>query len=80
MSTSEVTLAKVLASTKSLSTKDKIKLIQEVTGQIAHELAKKSLQPRKSLRGLWRGLRLSEEEIDNVRKEIWQDFPRKNIE
>ena len=36
-------------------------------------------QVRLSLRGLWRGQELSTEEMDQARKEMWQNFPREDI-
>ena len=36
-------------------------------------------QPRKLLYGLWQGVTLSSEEIDEARKEIWGNFPREDI-
>jgi len=38
-------------------------------------------QPRRSLKGLWAdlGVDISEEDIAEVRKELWQDFSREDI-
>ena len=35
--------------------------------------------PRKSLRGLWRGLDITEEEIAEARREMWSNLPREDI-
>ena len=38
-------------------------------------------RPRRSLKGLWAdlGVDITEEDIDEVRKEMWKDFPREDI-
>ena len=38
-------------------------------------------RPRRSLKGLWAdlGVDISEEDITEVRKEMWKDFPREDI-
>ena len=38
-------------------------------------------EPRKSGKGLWAGMgiSLSAEDIDEVRREMWKDFPREDI-
>ncbi len=38
-------------------------------------------KPRKSLYGLWanRGIDITEEDIDEIRREMWADFPREDI-
>jgi hypothetical protein len=61
-----------------LSALDKVRLIERLAPQIAQDLQTKDIQPRKSLRGLWRGVSTSEQEIDELRKEIWQTFPRED--
>lgn len=33
-------------------------------------------KPRKSLEGMWKGVDISAEDIDEVRKEMWGNFPR----
>ncbi len=43
---------------------------------------KKSVQQKKmpvSLRGIWRGISLSEQHIAEARAEMWGDFPRRDI-
>ena len=40
-----------------------------------------SKQPRRSLKGLWAdlGVRITEEDISEVRREMWENFPREAI-
>ena len=59
-----------------LSTIAKLKLIQTLTTQIESDLKVTPLKPRKSLRGLWRGVNLSDTEITEARKEMWGNFPK----
>lgn len=33
-------------------------------------------QPRKSLEGMWKGVDISAEDIDEARREMWGNFPR----
>ena len=59
-----------------LSTIDKVRLIERLAPQIAQDLQSGRLKPRKSLRGLWRGASLDADEIDQIRHEVWRNFPR----
>jgi len=73
-----VTLEEVLSLVKRLSPLDKVRLIEQITSDIKGELM---AAPRKSLWGLCAdlGTAPSAEEIDQVRKEEWADFPREDI-
>jgi len=35
-----------------------------------------SRRPLRDLYGLWKGIDISEEDIDEVRREMWRNFPR----
>lgn len=74
-----VTLDEIVALTKQLSLLDKVRLIEALAPQIKQEL--KIVQPtsRTPLRGLWKGLDITEEEITEARAEMWGTFPRENI-
>jgi Ulp1 family protease len=41
----------------------------------------KKQKPFKSLYGLWanRGIEITEEDIDEIRREMWSNFPREDI-
>ncbi len=73
------TLEKLLELAKQLSAVDKIRLIERLAPQIEHELKSCNPAGRRLLRGLWKGLDLSEEDIDQARREIWSEFPREDI-
>jgi hypothetical protein len=74
-----VTLEEILQLAKQLSPVDKVRLIEEITPQIKRELAKQEAKPRKSLRGLWRGLDITDNDMTEMRQEIWHDFPHEDI-
>ncbi|GAA6623082.1 hypothetical protein [Scytonema sp. NUACC26] len=75
----QVTLEEVLELAKQLSPLDKLRLIERVTPQIKRELTIAQAKPRKSLRGLWRGIDITDEDIVEVRQQMWGNFPREDI-
>jgi hypothetical protein len=74
-----VTLEEALDLVKQLSPVDKARLIERIVPDIERELKTARPTPRKSLRGLWRGLDITEEEIAEARREMWSNFPRGDI-
>ena len=74
----QVTLDELLILAEQLSTLDKVRLIERIAPQIAQNLVAKETQPRKSLHGLWRSQTLDAADIDQARKEMWQNFPRED--
>lgn len=75
-----VTLEEIIQLAKQLSPVDQVRLIEEIAPRIKRELAKEKIRPRKSLRGLWRGLDITADDITDMRQEIWSDFPREGVE
>jgi hypothetical protein len=65
-----VTLEQVLELAKKLSLQDRINLIEQVLPDIRHSLVNPEIKPRQSLRGIWQGVDLTEEEIKEVRQEM----------
>jgi hypothetical protein len=65
-----MTLEQVVEAAKQLSLADKVRLIEQVARQIKRELRATRPTPRKSLRGLWRGLDITEDEIAEARREM----------
>lgn len=55
------------------------RLIERLAPRIAHELKAAQPTPRKSLRGLWKGLDITDEDIAEIRREMWGNFPRNDI-
>ena len=74
-----VTLQQALALVRQLSPVDKARLIEQIVPDIERELQAARATPRKSLRGLWRGLDITAEEIAEARREMWGSFPREDI-
>lgn len=72
-----VTLEQVVSLANQLSPLDKLRLIARMAPEIERELTEQKPVQLKSLRGLWKGLvpDLSAEEIDELRKEMWGNFP-----
>lgn len=71
-----VTLDDVLKLAEQLSPIDKVRLIEHVAPQLERDLRVIGVQPGKSVRGLWKGLSISADEIDSARREMWAEFPR----
>jgi hypothetical protein len=69
----------VLEMLRKLPPRERLKVISQALPEIEQSLAKEN-KPHKSMRGLWKDLSpsISAEEIDAVRRDIWQDFPRGN--
>lgn len=74
-----VTLEEVLASVRKLSPVDKARLIERIVPDIERQLKGTPSAPRRSLRGLWRGLDITEEDIAEARRDMWGAFPREDI-
>lgn len=74
-----VTLEEVLDLTKRLSLVDKVRLIEHLSLQIERGLKAARSTGRKSLRGLWKGLDLTEEDLAEARREMWGNFPREDL-
>lgn len=70
----------VLKMLRKLTPRERLKVISMALPELENSLGKKS-RPRKSLRGLWKGMgaSISAKEIDKLRKEMWHDFPREGI-
>jgi hypothetical protein len=62
-----VTLDSVFVLAKQLPLAEKVRLIEWIAPQIERELLSSQRGPRKSLRGLWRGLGITESDIDGAR-------------
>ena len=65
-----VTLEKVLNLAKQLSPLDRIRLIEQITPQLKRDLVVVPSQPRKSLRGIWKGIDISEADLAEVKAEM----------
>ncbi len=75
--TDPVTLDHVLKPAEQLSPLDKMRLIERVAPQLERDL--QTGGPRQSLRGLWKGVDISAEDIAEMRREMWSNFPRADV-
>ena len=74
-----ISLSEVLQLAEKLPVEDKVRLIERISPQIQRELRQARSMNPKSLRGLWRGLDITAEDIDEARKELWGKFPHEDI-
>ena len=74
-----MTLQQILPLVQKLPVLDRIHLITVLTPQIERDLRYIQPMSRKSLRGLWRRLEVTESDIDTARKELWREFPREDV-
>lgn len=74
-----VALEEVLASVRRRSSVERARLIEWIVPDVERELKSARPAPRKSLRGLWCGLDILEEDIGEVRRGMWGGFPREDV-
>lgn len=72
-------LEEVVALALKLSSTDKARLMEEVKAALEDEVSHQEKKPKRSLRGLWAGVNISEEDIAEARREMWGNFPREDI-
>jgi hypothetical protein len=87
--TNVITLDQVITLARQLSPLEKIRLIEQIAPEIERHMRQQNAEqagaqepkPLRSLLGLCADLgpAPSAEEIDEVRKEMWVDFPREDI-
>lgn len=70
----------VLSIAQQLSPSDKARLLEDISAALRRDLAQAvSKKPKQSLLGLWEDTKVSEEDIDAARREMWREFPREDI-
>jgi len=74
-----VTLEEALALVRQLSPVDKARLIERIAPDIEQELKATRPTQRRSLRGLWRGLDITAEDIAQARREMGGNFLHEDI-
>ena len=74
-----VTLEEVLTLAEQLSLVDKVRLIELLAPRIQQERRACQSAGRRPLRGAWRGLDITEEEITEARRQMWENFPRQDV-
>jgi len=73
MSTHTATAEQVLALLRQLPPREQLRVVSKALPALEKEFPIRP-QPRKSLRGLWRGLTIGDEEIAEIRQEMWDHF------
>jgi hypothetical protein len=73
------TFNEILDLVQLLSPVEKVRLIERIAPQLERDLQKAHGIPRTSLRGLWHGLEITSEDITEIRREMWERFPREDI-
>lgn len=68
----------VLKMLRKLPPHEQLKVISQALPEIEKKLGQKA-RPRKSLRGLWKGLTITDKDIADVRKSMSKNFPRSDF-
>jgi len=78
---SAMSFEEIAALADQLSAIEKIRLVERLTTGLEQQLANEKPKPRRSLYGILADLgpAPSAEDIDEVRKEVWKNFPREDI-
>lgn len=71
-----LTAEKVIVLADRLSPVEKLRLVEWLLARLERDLQAAQPRPGRLTRGMWRGLGISEEEIAEVRRELWGGFPR----
>ena len=72
-------LEQAVAIARNLSPLDKVRLVEQVMAILEQDIKQREKKPKRSLYGLWSDVRISEEDIDEARREMWGNFPREDI-
>ncbi|MGF1504106.1 MAG: hypothetical protein ACFB51_03055 [Anaerolineae bacterium] len=73
------TFEQVMELARGLSALERVKLAREMMATLETDLQEGARQPKKSLYGLWSGVDVSSEDIEEARREMWGNFPREDI-
>jgi thioredoxin-like negative regulator of GroEL len=81
MTDKELTLDDVLAQIERFSTAERLQVMEKITAVLRRDLDDTPPTPRKSLYGIFAhlGPGPSDEDIDEIRREMWSNFPREDI-
>lgn len=79
MSDQPAQLEEIIAQVTTLSSLDKVRLVEKVMEMLERELEKDISTPKRSLYGLWSDLDISDSTIDDARQEMWDQFPREDV-
>ncbi len=76
---SAVTLNDIVNLAKQLSPVDKVRLIEQIASDVEQALAVAEPIPLSTLRGIWKDIEITDEDIDEARREMWANFPRDDL-
>lgn len=79
MEAKPIALEQVVKLAAELSALDKVRLVEQVMATLENDLTAQEKKPRRSLYGIWKGVDVSDEDIAEVRREMWKNFPREDI-
>jgi uncharacterized protein Yka (UPF0111/DUF47 family) len=78
MSDLVIELEEVVDMVRGLSPLDKVRLVEEVMALLGEDLAQPQPAPKRSMYGIWKDVHITEEDIDEIRQEMWPNFPRED--
>ncbi|MGB1286392.1 MAG: hypothetical protein ACPG7F_07670 [Aggregatilineales bacterium] len=60
---------------------DRLRLLEKLATSLQNDMPAEDLEPRKSLLGIWSDMNIdiSEEDIRELRQDMWKNFPREGI-
>ena len=79
MSSQPATLDKVMELVETLSPLERVRLVERVMSTLEQDLSGEDYAEKRSLLGLWQGTTVTEQEIDDARKDMWGTFPREDL-
>ena len=71
---SDIVLEQVKALTETLSSVEKAELLEWLAAETEEENT--PIKPLRELLGLWKGVHITDEDIEEARREMWGNFPR----
>jgi hypothetical protein len=71
-------LETVVEQALNLSPLEKIRLVERLMHSLERDIAP-SDKPRQDLYGIWSDVRVSDDDIDQVRQQMWGNFPREDV-
>lgn len=77
----DISFDEIVTLAENLPPLEKVRLVERVMATLEQQLTTAQNQPLKSAYGLWADLNIdiSANEIDEVRREMWGNFPREDI-
>lgn len=79
MAEPNVTTDKVVELLRQLPPRERLRVLVRVLPELEKALGEPELEPRPPLRGLWRGLNITDEDLAEARREMWSHFPSEDL-